>query len=227
MKMFARARAWSEWRNRRTPDADGTARVRLLKVVATLMCGGTENSVHVARTLPRSHVASIWNSPVCGGRAVSSDELDERGIPLREYHISTFRSVRALAHQTRFARHVARRRIDIVHAYSFYGNVFAIPPARIAGAPVVIASIRDLAPYLTPAQKHVQRLACHYADCVLVNADAVRSWLISEQYDPSKIVVIRNGVDVSPLCSRERALVRLLGEFGMLRRRLWSAWCRV
>jgi glycosyltransferase involved in cell wall biosynthesis len=133
---------------------------------------------------------------------------------LREYHISTFRSVRALAHQTRFARHIAQRGIDIVHAYSFYGNVFAIPPARIAGAPVVIASIRDLAPYLTPAQKHVQRLVCRYADCVLVNADAVRNWLISERYDPSKIVVIRNGVDVSP-CSRERALVRLLGEFGL------------
>ena len=89
-----------------------------------------------------------------------------------------------------------RRQIDIVHAYNFYGNVFAIPPARLV-APVVIASIRDRAPYLTPMQKRVQRYACHFADRILVNADAVRDWLVADGYDPSKIVVIRNGVDLS------------------------------
>jgi glycosyltransferase involved in cell wall biosynthesis len=83
-----------------------------------------------------------------------------------------------------------------VHAYNFYGNVFAIPPARLM-APVVIASIRDRAPYLTSMQKRVQRFACQFADCVLVNADAVKDWLVTEGYDPSKIVVIRNGVDTS------------------------------
>ena len=83
-----------------------------------------------------------------------------------------------------------------MHAYNFYGNVFAVPPARLA-APVVIASIRDCAPYLTPMQKRVQRYACQFADCVLVNADAVKDWLIGEGYDASKIVVIRNGVDLT------------------------------
>src|SRR5205823_1812853 len=80
---------------------------------------------------------------------------------------------------------------------SFYGNVFAIPPARAAGVPVVIASIRDRAPYLTPMQKRVQRWACQLADCILVNAIAVKEWLIGEGYNASKIVVIPNGVDLS------------------------------
>jgi len=83
-----------------------------------------------------------------------------------------------------------------VHAYNFYGNVFAIPPARIAGS-VAIASIRDCAPYLTPMQKRLQRAVCRFADCVLVNADAVKEWLIADGYSASKIVVIRNGVDLS------------------------------
>jgi glycosyltransferase involved in cell wall biosynthesis len=86
--------------------------------------------------------------------------------------------------------------VQIVHAYSFYGNVFATPPAKLAGVPVVIASIRDLGAYLTPKQATVQRYVCRLADCVLVNADAVREWLISEGYNPAKIVVIRNGVDL-------------------------------
>jgi glycosyltransferase involved in cell wall biosynthesis len=104
--------------------------------------------------------------------------------------------VQTLAQQARLAWHIARRRIQIVHAYSFYGNVFAVPPARFA-APVVIASVRDCAPYLTAMQKRVQRYACQLADCVLVNATAVKDWLIGDGYDASKIVVIRNGVDLS------------------------------
>jgi glycosyltransferase involved in cell wall biosynthesis len=32
---------------------------------------------------------------------------------------------------------------------------------------------------------------------VLVNADAVKSWLVGEGYDESKIVIIRNGVDLT------------------------------
>jgi len=107
-----------------------------------------------------------------------------------------FRSVSALTQQAKLARHIARRQVQIVHAYNFYGNVFAIPPARLS-ARVVIASIRDCAPYLTPMQRRVQRYACQLADCVLVNAAAVRNWLVSEGYDESKIVVIKNGVDLS------------------------------
>jgi glycosyltransferase involved in cell wall biosynthesis len=46
-------------------------------------------------------------------------------------------------------------------------------------------------------QKRVQRYACQFADCILVNADAVKEWLIADGYDASKIAVIRNGVDLS------------------------------
>jgi glycosyltransferase involved in cell wall biosynthesis len=168
---------------------------RILKVVPTLMCGGTENQfMTLGRLLDPSRFELEFACLRRWGPFV--DEIRERRIPLSEYNVTTFRSVGALAQQARLARHIARRRIQIVHAYNFYGNVFAIPPARLV-APVVIASIRDCAPYLTAMQKRVQRFACQFADCVLVNADAVKDWLISEGYDPSKIVVIRNGVDLS------------------------------
>ena len=159
------------------------------------MCGGTENQfMTLARLLDRTAFELEFACLRRWGPFVK--ELADRHIPLQEYSISTFRSVQALAQQARLARHIARRGIDIVHAYNFYGNVFAIPPARLV-APVVIASIRDRAPYLTPMQKRVQRYACQFADCVLVNAEAVRDWLIDEGYDASKIVIIRNGVDLT------------------------------
>ena len=168
---------------------------RILKVVPTLMCGGTENQfMMLARRLDSARFTVEFACLRRWGGFV--DELTARQIPLAEYRVTTFRSVSALTQQAKLARHITRRQVQIVHAYNFYGNVFAIPPAKLS-ARVVIASIRDCAPYLTPMQRRVQRYACQLADCVLVNAAAVRSWLVSEGYDESKIVVIKNGVDLS------------------------------
>jgi L-malate glycosyltransferase len=168
---------------------------RVLNVVPTLMCGGTENQfMTLARMLDRVRFDVEFACLRRWGGFV--DELLARNIPLTEYRVSTFCSLAAIAQQARLTRHIRRRRIQIVHAYNFYGNVFATPPARLV-APVVIASIRDRAPYLTTMQKRVQRYACQFADCILVNADAVKDWLIGDGYDASKIAVIRNGVDLA------------------------------
>jgi len=171
-------------------------RTRILNVVPTLMCGGTENQfMTLARMLNRSRFDVSFACLRRWGPFV--EQLGQLGIPLQEYQVATFRSVHAVAQQARLARQIVRDRVDIVHAYNFYGNVFAIPPARVV-APVVIASIRDRSPYLTSMQKRVQRYACQFADRILVNADAVKDWLTREEgYDPSKIVVIRNGVDTT------------------------------
>ena len=126
--------------------------------------------VHDARRAPRSGRASTSSSPACGAGDRSWRRSRSGGIPL-----SDTRSRRSAACRRSRSRRGSRATSpaaasQIVHAYNFYGNVFAIPPARLA-APVVIASIRDCAPYLTPMQKRVQRYACQLADCVLVNAD--------------------------------------------------------
>ena len=193
------------------PDASG--RVRLMKVVPTFMCGGTENQF---MTLGRSLDSNRFDLEFACLRRWGGfvDEIDQRRIPLLECEVTSFRSPDALVQQARLARHIVKRRIDIVHAYSFYGNVFALPPARLARTPVVIASIRDRAPYLTPMQKRVQRYACRLADCILANADAVKDWLIGEGYDGSKITVIRNGVDLSRFDHSSDALA-VRREFGL------------
>ncbi len=172
------------------------APIRLLKIVPTLLCGGTENqAIALARAL---HEQGFAVEVACLRRlGPFVKEISDSGIPLSEYHIPGFYSVSALVQKARFLRHMVRHRIDVMHSYSFYGNVFGILPAKLAATPVVIASIRDRGAYLTPMQKRVQRFVCRFADCVLVNAEAVKEWLISEGYSPSKIIVIPNGVELN------------------------------
>jgi glycosyltransferase involved in cell wall biosynthesis len=170
--------------------------VRILKIVPTLLCGGTESqAMALGRCLdPKEYTLEMACLRRWGGFV---HELSERGIPLSEYRIPGFFSLTALRQQAKFARDLVKRHVDVVHAYSFYGNVFSILPAKLARVPVVIASIRDRGAYLTPMQKRVQRYLCRFADCVLVNAEAVKAWLVSEGYNPATIVVIPNGVDLS------------------------------
>jgi L-malate glycosyltransferase len=187
--------------------------IRLLNVVPTFMCGGTENQfMALGRSLDADRFDLEFACLRKRGRLV--EELEARRIPLIDCDISTFRSMHAVGQQARLAHHIATRRIDVVHAYSFYGNVFAIPPARCAGSPAVIASIRDRAPYLTPTQKRVQRMVCRLADCVLVNAEAVKVWLIAQGYEASKIVVIPNGVDLQRFDAAVESS-RVLAELGI------------
>jgi glycosyltransferase involved in cell wall biosynthesis len=178
-------------------------RVRVTKVVPTLQCGGTEKQF---LALTASLDARRFDMECACLRQLGPfvSELADRRIPLREFPIRSFRGGASLPQQFRFATHLFRRRAHIVHAYNFYGNVFAVPAARLAGVPVVIASIRDRGPYLTKAQLRLQREVCRLADHILVNADAIKEWLAQDGYDASKISVIRNGVDVERFAAPPR-----------------------
>lgn len=177
-------------------------RIRLLKFLTVFGIGGTEkHAVNLMKALDSSrfelHVGCLrrWGDLL--------REVETLRIPLTEYQTKTFYSGKALKEQFRFARYLKGNRIQIVHAYNFYANIFAIPAARLAGVPVVMASIRDMGVYLTPMQRRAQRFVCALADRIVGNAEAVRWWLISEGYAPEKISIIRNGIDVSRFSKTE------------------------
>jgi glycosyltransferase involved in cell wall biosynthesis len=170
-------------------------RIRLVKFVACFGRGGTERQfTNLALGLNRARFELGFG---CLSRdGALRDEIEAAGIGVSEYPIRSFYHPGATLQQLRFARDLRRVRATIVHTYNFYANVFAVPAARLAGVPVVVASIRDMGVYLTPAQRLVQRQVCRLADRVLVNAEAVRRWLVSDGYDPARIAVVGNGIDL-------------------------------
>ncbi len=174
----------------------GPNRIKLLKFVTAFAFGGTERHVvSLAQGLDPSrfelHMGCLRSAGVFVG------EIRARGIPLVEYKISSLYHPNTLKEQLRLARYVRRNRIQIVHSYGLYSNVFAIPAARLGGASVVVASIRDMGDVWSSLQRHAQKFVCRLADCILVNAEAVRERLIAEGYRPEKTRVIRNGIPLS------------------------------
>ena len=168
-------------------------RVKLLKFVADFRIGGTERQFV---TLSRRLDPSLFDlSFGCLRRQGDFLPLLDPAVPLYDYPIGSLHSAKSLALQLDLLRDLRRRRVEIVHTYGFYPNVFATLAARASGA-VVIASIRDNGDLWSPMQRRVERWVLRLADAVVVNADAVRSRLAEDGYDVSRVFVIRNGVDV-------------------------------
>jgi glycosyltransferase involved in cell wall biosynthesis len=169
--------------------------VKVMKFVAHFGLGGTERQfVNLGLALEPSRFAVQFGCLRLWGELL--EEVDARGIPVHGYNVCTFRNPKALGAQLQLARDIRRNRIEIVHAYNYYANVFAIPAAKLAGARVV-ASIRDMGAYLSTTQRHVQRFVCGLADRILVNANAIKDWLVSDGYPANRITVIPNGIDLS------------------------------
>lgn len=179
-----------------TTDIKGEKKVRLLKFVCDFGSGGTEGQVYnLSKGLSSSHfdleIAALNKT----GPFV--DKYEQDGITINEFPIQSFFSLEAFLQLIRLTKYLRKNRIDIVHAYNFYSIIFSIPAAKLAGVPVVIASIRDQGVYLTKSQKWMQRAVCLLADRILVNSESIKQWLLDQGYQQSKITLIKNGIDLS------------------------------
>jgi L-malate glycosyltransferase len=178
------------------PSASRAPRIRLLKFITTLGIGGTERQVtNLARMLDRTRFDPSFGCLRRWGHFLG--ELEQQGIPVTEYSFNRLYAPGAFRQQLRLAGDMRRGGVQIFHSYNFYGNVFGIPAARFARVPVVIASVRDTGMNITPARIYLHRQVCRLADCVLVNAEAIRQWLIGQGACAERIEVIRNGLDLS------------------------------
>lgn len=170
--------------------------IKLLQFVSNFAIGGTERQlVNLAQRLDSNRFDLYLGCLRRAGEFLS--EVKAHRIPVVEYHINSLRNYGTLKEQYRFAGYLKRNRIRVVHTYGFYPNVFAIPAARLARSPVIIASVRDTGEMWTPAQRRVMKFVCRLAHCVVVNAEAVAERLIAEGYDREKMTVIGNGIDLS------------------------------
>ncbi|MFI4967239.1 MAG: glycosyltransferase [Gammaproteobacteria bacterium] len=178
-------------------DEEVTPRIQLVKFLTTFGIGGTEKQV--ANLTKRMDRRSFDVSFACMSRwgEMIQEIEDRQGIAVSEYPMDSLYELNAFRQQWRFAKALRRNRTQILHSYNFYANMFSLPAAKLAGVPCTVASIRDMGIYLSPMKLQAQKLVCRLADRIVVNAGAIRDWLVEQGYPADKIVVIRNGVDTS------------------------------
>jgi glycosyltransferase involved in cell wall biosynthesis len=171
-------------------------RIRIMKTVTNFSCGGTEGQVHnFIKVLNRQRFDLQFACLKKYGLFL--EEVEKMNIPIQEFPIRSFFHPKTWCQLWKMASFMRSQHIQISHSYNFYSNLIAVCAARLAGVPVVIASIRDRGVYLTPMQKKVQKWVCDLADRILVNADSIRLWLIDQGVPEGKIILIKNGIDLS------------------------------
>jgi glycosyltransferase involved in cell wall biosynthesis len=109
------------------------------------------------------------------------------------------------------------RSFDIVHAHDLWSNLIGVPAARLAGVPAIISSRRDLSHFEWYQGKRrvwlkwIQNLG----GAVVTNAVPIRDSLVREDgFDPRKVHVIHNGVDIAKFRSARNDRVRLFPDAG-------------
>jgi glycosyltransferase involved in cell wall biosynthesis len=186
-------------------------RESILHLIDSFEQGGTERqAVQLARLLKDSGRYRVLLA-CFDRRGALRDEAESIGLgEIAEFPLTSFRDLNAARQLRRFARHLRREGVRLVHTHGFYTNTFGMLGATLARVPARVASRREMAAVCTPAQKRAERLAVFpLARAVVVNADAVRGHLVREGVPADKIVTVYNGLDaarLAPTLGREEAL---------------------
>lgn len=109
------------------------------------------------------------------------------------------------------------RSFDIVHTHDLWSNLIGVPAARLAGIPAIVSSRRDLSHFdwyegkRRVCLKWIQNLG----GAIVTNAGPIRDALLEEdRFNPEKVRVIHNGVDVAKFKSARNERVRLFPDAG-------------
>jgi L-malate glycosyltransferase len=176
----------------------------ILKFLTKFAVGGTERQfVYLAQRIDKGRFKLRVGCLSREGAFLK--DIETLNIPVSEYSITSLYNPRVLFGQWRLMQDLRRQRIELVHAYGFYPNVFSVPAARLAGC-IAIASVRDTGVFSSQIKLKTlsQKAACRLADRVIANSSAVRTWLVNLGLNDNFIDVIPNGIDLDR--RRERML---------------------
>jgi glycosyltransferase involved in cell wall biosynthesis len=171
-------------------------RPRVLLFTDSFSRGGTERQfVRLARSLDRSQYDILIACLQRRGPLLS--EVESLGVSIVEFPINSLYNFQTAKLFVQLVRFLFREQIQILHAFDFYTSVFAVPAARMAGVPVVLASRRELLNLRSPWQQRAIRVACKLATGVVVNSRAAGHDLAGlETGSRRRIKVLPNCIDL-------------------------------
>jgi glycosyltransferase involved in cell wall biosynthesis len=195
-----------------------TKRLRVGFVLAALRPGGAERQMlALATRLPRDRFEVDFLSLSGEGEY----DAQARSAGARVIHIGPPRHPGMSLAQTinirvtklaSYARAVRRGRYDILDVWLYPSDVLALAMRPLTWTPVIMSGRRNLDPHdrFRFAEPLVDRLTNALVDAVVANSAAAGEHAIrTQRVDPSKLRVIRNGVElVDPPSPEERSAFR-------------------
>lgn len=169
--------------------------VPVVFVLDTMRVGGSElNAVRTAERLDRKRFDL---RVVCfNGEGPLTARYEAMGVPIVMMPLDSLYGRRMISSGWRFSRYLRRERIRIVHAHDMYSNVFTVPWARVARAPVIIASRRWWHSLPNAKLQLGNRMAFQMATAVLANSPQVAHSVVDRDGVPSsRVWTVTNFVD--------------------------------
>lgn len=191
----------------------GQRKPRIMLFTDSFFHGGTERQfVQVLRLINRGKYEVLAGCLKRRGQFLS--EAEALGIPIYEFPITSLRQWSTVRWLDKLTKFLEDEKIDLVHAFEFYTDIFAVTAAFLANVPVVIASRRELAGDRSRFEQWGIRLACQMASAVVANSQAAGSRLTGLFTDNSrKVRLVPNAIDLSAFRAEHAAesVRRLLG----------------
>jgi len=172
-------------------------RPRVLHLITSFEIGGTERqAVELLKRLDGERydvrLAALRNE------GPFYNEIAARYPDVPVFPLTSFYNRNALKQLLRLRKLMKSNQIDILHAHDFYAGLIGAAAGRLAGVRV-IASQRHLKLSDRRMHRWGQRIIQLLAHRILVNSEAIRDYIISNDgVSRRKIVVIKNGISTSP-----------------------------
>lgn len=188
----------------------------VLQLIGSFHQGGSERqAVQLSKLLHADGTVNVFVATL-NREGVLLDELAGSGIdPIPEFKLRSFHDLHFAEQVLRCAKFLKDQRIDIVHTHDFYTNVFGMAAALLAGVPFRVASKRETGGMRTSMQDRIERLAFGRAHRIVVNAGAVRDYLVDRKIDAGKIALIYNGLDLDRLRPATTDVAEIRRGFGI------------
>ena len=175
----------------------------VLQLVGSFHQGGSERqAVQLTRFLREEGTHNIFLAAL-NDEGVLREEVTKIGFTdIPEFRLTSFYDVNFLRQLRNFVRYLRENKIEIIQTHDFYTNVFGMLAARLAKVPLKVASKRETGGMRSGAQKKIEKQAFNQAETIVVNAEAVKKYLLDEGIAAEKINVIYNGLDLERLTPR-------------------------
>ncbi|HVN17602.1 MAG TPA: glycosyltransferase family 4 protein [Dongiaceae bacterium] len=122
--------------------------------------------------------------------------VEDARLPVFEFARTRWFAAQTFRCALDWVRLVRRNRIDLLHSFDYYTNVFAGGLVGLAGVPLFVSSRRDIGTMLSPKQRWAVRRVFFRSDRVVVNSEAARQSLLNDGLPDLRIRLVRNGVDL-------------------------------